>query len=149
MNLADILKIKYPTADFLSDINLAKVGEDTLITFWNTEKLGPQPTQQDIDQWNADTGINLQYLQSQIEYLLRKIVESKPVEKGYDSIATLSSYITSSNAQWKAEAEAFIAWRDSLFAFAYSELNQVQTGQIQPPSIDEFISSLPSLVWPS
>lgn len=61
---------------------------------------------------------------------------------------TLASYVTSTNVQWAGEAQAFVAWRDSVWAYCYSELEKVETGQRQQPSIDAILHELPTIAWP-
>lgn len=61
---------------------------------------------------------------------------------------TMASYASSTNPQWAAEAHAFIAWRDAVWAFAYAELAKVQAGEREQPSIDQFLAELPAVNWP-
>lgn len=66
----------------------------------------------------------------------------------YDSGTSLASYVSSTNTTWAAEAVAFVAWRDLVWAYAYTELDKVQNELREVPTIEEFISELPSMVWP-
>lgn len=52
MNLATVIQLKYPNADFISKVNIRddSNGEGPYISQWD-ESLGPKPTQADIDQW--------------------------------------------------------------------------------------------------
>jgi hypothetical protein len=61
---------------------------------------------------------------------------------------TLASYTASTNAQWAAEAQAFVAWRDQVWAYAYQELVRVQVGGRAQPSVAEFSAELPLISWP-
>ena len=67
----------------------------------------------------------------------------------YDSGNSLASYAASTNPQWRAEAQAFIAWRDSVWAFAYAELDHVQSGQREPPSVAQFLTEITPILWPA
>lgn len=69
-------------------------------------------------------------------------------EKAYRHGDACASYANSTNPQWAAEAQAFIAWRDSVWSYAYSELDRVQRGLRTQPSIDEFLAELPMMQWP-
>lgn len=89
----------------------------------------PPPTQQDY----ADA------LQSHIDQTARS--------RGYADGAALATYATSTIPQWATEAQAFIAWRDAAWIYAYTALGLVQGGA-EPPSIDEFVSAAPTIVWP-
>ncbi len=69
--------------------------------------------------------------------------------KNYTDVVSLVSYATSTNPQWAAEANAFLAWRDQVWASIYTTLAQVQAGQLEQPTIEELIATLPVINWPS
>lgn len=146
MNLSDILLILYPDADRRNDIVVQDDGSGLYIKHWDEDLYGPQPTEQSLLDQIPD--LQLAYLQQQVEASIRELVEAKPLERGYDNLMTLTSYTTSSNAQWKAEAEAFIAWRDSIFEYSYQVLADVQAELISLPSFDDFMAKVPTLTWP-
>lgn len=146
MNLSDILLLLYPEADRRTDIIIRDDGDGQFITHWNEALYGPQPTEQELLDQIPD--LQLAYLQKQVEAAIRELVEAKPLERGYDNLITLTSYTTSSNAQWKSEADAFIAWRDSVFAYAYQTLADVQAELIPLPSLEDFMAGVPTLTWP-
>ena len=51
---------------------------------------------------------------------------------------------------FQAEGQAFAAWMDSCNAMAYQILFDVQQGlRLPPASIEEFIGSMPAMVWPN
>lgn len=75
-------------------------------------------------------------------------VDATAQAHSYDSGITCSSYIGSTNPVWAAEAQAFVAWRDAVWIYAFAELEKVQNGQRPQPTIPEIISELPSIVWP-
>ena len=58
---------------------------------------------------------------------------------GYSSLAIATSYVNSSNAQWKAEAEALIAWRDAYWTEAYT----IEAGTL-PATAQGFVALLPA-----
>lgn len=51
-------------------------------------------------------------------------------------------------AAYAADAEAFTAWRDPLWVFAFETLAAVQSGQMAQPTISELIAMLPQPPWP-
>lgn len=53
MNLAELLMLKFPDADFLSDILLSDHGDGPVISKWNLKDV-PAPTDADIAQWRID-----------------------------------------------------------------------------------------------
>lgn len=145
MNLIELIKLKYPHLENLVDYQIGDDGTGQKITAWNNEE--PKPTVADINNLKNDVGIKAQGFQIQAEQYIRSMIEAKPHEKGYDSILTLATYITSENAQWQAEAVSFIKWRDRVFEYSYSQLAIAQqTGNI--PTLEEFMLNIPLLVWP-
>lgn len=68
--------------------------------------------------------------------------------KGYASGVRLVSYLASTNPQWAAEAQTFIAWRDTVWAYAYTALEQVQSGARPVPAIGDLVAELPEITWP-
>ena len=66
----------------------------------------------------------------------------------YDSGASCASYAASTVPAWAAEAQAFIAWRDAVWAYAYAELARVEAGERPQPTVDEFLAELPTITWP-
>lgn len=74
-------------------------------------------------------------------------VDGKAQERRYDSGNSLASYVNSTIPAWKEEAKAFVAWRDQVWAYAYAELEKVQNGERDEPTIKDFLAELPELVW--
>jgi len=66
----------------------------------------------------------------------------------YSSAQSCVSYINSTKPAWKAEAEAFVAWRDDIWEYAFAELAKVQAGERDEPTIEAFIAELPAITWP-
>lgn len=69
-------------------------------------------------------------------------------ERGYSSAVSLASYVASTVPLWKAEAEAFVAWRDAVWTYALAELEKVKAATRVVPTLDAFIAELPAMVWP-
>jgi hypothetical protein len=70
-------------------------------------------------------------------------------ERQYDNRLTIVAYLSSTNPAWAAEAEAFIGWRDTCLGKMFELLAAVEAGEIQPPTIDQFISAMPVIGWPA
>lgn len=79
---------------------------------------------------------------------IQSLIDAKAQEKQYDSGATLASYVNSTIPQWSTEATAFVAWRDQVWAYALAELDKVQSGEREQPSVEAFLAELPVLEWP-
>ena len=76
-------------------------------------------------------------------------VEETARSKGYNSAAHLSGYATSTVPTWASEAAAFISWRDQVWLTAVEILRQVTDGEIEQPTIEDLIASLPVIDWPA
>jgi len=73
-------------------------------------------------------------------------------QRQYDSGYTCASYVNSTNPQWAAEAQAFIAWRDAVWAYSFAELAKVEDGEREQPTVEQFVAELAAAVpmeWPS
>lgn len=75
-------------------------------------------------------------------------VDAAAVSKRYDSGNSLATYVTSTVVEWAAEASAFVAWRDAVWAYAYAEMDKVLAGQREQPTVQGFLDELPVIVWP-
>lgn len=71
------------------------------------------------------------------------VVDKRAQEKGYNDAVTLASYVGSTIPEWAAEAQAFVAWRDSVWVYANAQLALVQAGEREQPTVQEFIRELP------
>ena len=80
---------------------------------------------------------------------IQSLIDRKATEKQYDSGATLASYVNSTIPGWAAEARAFVAWRDRVWAYALTEFDKVKTGQREQPSVEAFLAELPAFEWPT
>ncbi len=83
------------------------------------------------------------------EAAIQGIVDATAREKLFRDGVTLASYTASTNPQWAAEAVAFVAWRDGVWAYAYSELAKVQAGLRDQPTVEEFLTEIEPIEWPS
>jgi hypothetical protein len=75
-------------------------------------------------------------------------VDAVAQERNYDSGTSLAGYVVSTNPAWAAEAQAFVAWRDAVWVYAYAELDKVAGGQRQVQDVEDFVTELPEMVWP-
>ena len=58
---------------------------------------------------------------------------------------SLATYATSTNEQWAAEAAAFVAWRDAVWAQVYTLWSAPPDPVPTPPDL---IALLPEITWP-
>ncbi|WP_435657270.1 hypothetical protein [Brucella pituitosa] len=79
---------------------------------------------------------------------IQAMIDGKAKERQYNSGATLASYVNSTVELWATEAQAFVAWRDAVWIFALAELDKVQAGDRDQPSVEDFLAELPEFEWP-
>ena len=82
--------------------------------------------------------------QSAIQALVDETARGKQFNDG----VTIASYVASTREDWAAQAQAFVAWRDDVWTYAYAELSKVQGGVREQPTIAAFLAELPEIVWP-
>ncbi|ACI57417.1 hypothetical protein Rleg2_4155 [Rhizobium leguminosarum bv. trifolii WSM2304] len=75
-------------------------------------------------------------------------VDAVAMSREFHDGVTAATYLTSTIPRWKADAEAFVAWRDQVWAYSYGELDKVKNGQRLQPTINAFINELPAISWP-
>lgn len=80
---------------------------------------------------------------------IQKHVDAAAVSKLFNDGVTLASYVASTNPAWAAQAQTFVAWRDAVWLYSYTELDKVISGHRERPEIEDFIAELPPIVWPA
>lgn len=78
---------------------------------------------------------------------IKKQLNDVAIARNYENEYSIASYVSSTNPQWQQEAQAFVAWRDAVWLYAYSELALVQAGDKPVPTIEQFLEGLPDLIW--
>lgn len=82
------------------------------------------------------------------ENAIQDLVDSTARERQFRDGVTLASYIGSTKSKWAAEAQAFVAWRDNVWSYAYGELAKVQAGQRPQPTVEQFLTEIAPIAWP-
>lgn len=82
------------------------------------------------------------------EKAIQNLVDSTARERQFRDGVTLASYIGSTKPKWAAEAQAFVAWRDNVWFYAYGELAKVQAGQREQPTVEQFLAEIAPITWP-
>jgi len=75
-------------------------------------------------------------------------LDSKARERNYDGILSACSYVSSTNIQFAAEAQACVEWRDACWAGCYEVMTAVKLGTREIPTSEELVEALPVLEWP-
>jgi hypothetical protein len=84
-------------------------------------------------------------IEAQYNGAVQAMLDAYAQSMRYDSMLSMSTYVNSSNAQFKAESTAALAWRDAVWASAYTTLAAVQAGtQPMPASVAAFLATLPA-----
>lgn len=150
MNIYDVCKYLYPGQIELENIAFGmNPGEKPFITNWsvpNIEKPTIDYLESKISLYEKDFMLNL--FKEQSGLVLSQLIEKTAKNKNYDSSLSCLSYINSSSEQWKKEAAAFLAWRDSLFTYIIEQSEKIEKGERSIPSFEDFKKELPSIVWP-
>lgn len=85
--------------------------------------------------------------------LIKKFVAS--MEAHFDSVANVKNYDTrytcalraGYSGPFQSEGQAFALWMDSCNAYGYQELQKIKDGTRSVPTVEEFLSELPSAPW--
>lgn len=98
--------------------------------------------------WNGTAWV---YAATEADYVaaVQVMLDTTAKQRNYDNIQSACTYAASTNAQFKAEGLACLAWRDAVWAQCYADLAAVQAGTMQQPTVDAFVASLPTLTWPA
>lgn len=82
---------------------------------------------------------------------IQGMLDAKAQERGYDSIASAVSYVTSGSPTWAAEAAALRDWRDAVWTYALAQLALVIAGEREAPTVEQFVAEVAGacqFVWP-
>ena len=82
------------------------------------------------------------------ENAIQNLVDNTARERQFRDGVTLASYIGSTKSKWAAEANAFVAWRDNVWTYAYGEFANVRAGQRQQPTVEQFLGEIARIAWP-
>jgi len=99
-------------------------------------------------QWVEDVEASQRAAIEQFRRAIQAHIDATAREKDYDDAKSIATYLNSTVAQWAAEAEAFVAWRDAVWLYAYEQLDKVMNGKREQPTVEEFLVELPKIEWP-
>lgn len=86
---------------------------------------------------------------AQYENAIQNLVDSTARERQFRDGVMLASYTASTKPKWAAEAQAFVAWRDNVWFYAYGQLAKVQAGQRPQPTVEQFLGEIAPIAWPA
>lgn len=90
-------------------------------------------------------------LEEQMRLEIQAVLDAKARERGYDSLASAVSYVTSTVPAWAAEALVLRDWRDAVWVHALAEMAAVQAGTRSAPSVEAFLAEIGAacpFAWP-
>jgi len=99
----------------------------------------PDDSQELTDYFNPPTSVQ------DYENAIQKHIDDYAKTKNYADGVSFASYKDSTIGAWSTEATKFIAWRDQVWYYAYTELAKVQNGVRPQPSIEMFLLELPQI----
>jgi hypothetical protein len=152
INIVDVVEYKYPGQILKGNITFRQEWQDSPIEIikWDVPNVA-RPLEADLlaEAPQLEHLHQIKQLKDAAQRTLIQVVDSKAQEKGYKDSISITTYVTSSNDTWSAEARAFIDWRDSVYEYSIDILQQVEQGMIPVPELEEFIGGLPVMVWSS
>ena len=84
-----------------------------------------------------------------ISFAIQKKLDEFARTKGYDSILSACSYVSSTNESFRAQAQYCVQARDDAWTMASKIWEEVAAGtRTAPTSLEDIESTLPSLTWP-
>jgi hypothetical protein len=96
-------------------------------------------------EWESNALVRLK---DELQALTELTIDAVAKYKSYNNAVSCASYATSTNVAWKEEADAFVAYRDSVYEYAIDYMNRAESGAIANPSKEDYMSNFPVMVWP-
>lgn len=76
------------------------------------------------------------------------MLDSKAKKKNYHDGAWLAGYATSTDSEFHANAQKFVAWRDKVWRKCYDLLDEYEAGKMERlPTVPEVLAQLPTMEW--
>lgn len=75
-------------------------------------------------------------------------IDGIAMQRGYNNGNSCVSYWVSDVSQWSADAKVFTPWRDQVWQLTFVAIEPFESGTGQLPDLNDFISTLPQIVWP-
>lgn len=150
MNIVDVCKIKYPgmVESWCIIFSQDMEGGPLRISKWDVPNI-PEPTVEELEaeipQYQRQ--FDVETFKKDIDAKVLALLNSTAQSHGYSDSQSIVGYVSSTNTQWQAEAQAFVSWRDQVWERVYIEYMAIDAGG-SIPNEDEFMASLPQIVWP-
>lgn len=148
MNIVDICQYKYPGQIDKGNIEFRKPEREILIAYWNVPD-EPQPTEAELLAYGQEhqRAIEVHALSIDCASRMESVINNTARERQYDNGVSCAGYANSTNEIWKAEADAFIAWRDKVWEYAFNKMQEYLSNEKPLPTLEAFIEALPKIEW--
>ncbi len=150
INIVDVVGYKYPGQIQAGNVSFRQPSADEIhIVIWTVPN-EVQPTEQELIDFGIanEQAIVLNKLFNDAVPQIQSLIDNTARLKQYGDGYACASYATSTNPLWQSQALAFIAWRDQVWIYSYTEFEKMAQGQRPIPTIEEFLTELPAIVWP-
>lgn len=151
MTIVDVVSQVWPGQQELGNVRFGQnPGEPIFITTWTVPDI-PEPSVEELEAMipGLQTQFDIWYFINHGTPLIEPFMDSVAAQRQYTSTITCASYANSTVPEWKAQAEAFVAWRDQILSYTMTQVQLMQGEQRSVPTFEEFITELPVIVWPS
>lgn len=117
---------------------------------WNSQpkymtELGPLPENAILTKPEKPEEVIKNELQQQYTNYIQNILDEEAKKLGYDSCLSVCSYVNTGVSKFDKEGEAFRTWRSAVWNKGYEILDEVLSGNMEIPTMEELINLLPKL----
>jgi hypothetical protein len=149
MNVFEILSTKYEEDWLKGNISFKDENDGLGIVIDKWDMQIPKPTLDEIMSYEAEVlpAFNLNQLKTEIIAVIESLIEITAMSKNYKTSLSCASYAASTVPQWAQEAQAFIAWRDSIWVYCAQEFQKAKNGDRVIVSAEAFLTELPVISW--
>lgn len=96
----------------------------------------------------ADDEMTFEAICQLVDIEVQGMIDRKAQEKRYHDGTWLAGYATSTDAEFHADAQKFVAWRDRVWRKCYEIQDAYLSGQMERlPTVAEVIAQLPTMEW--
>ncbi len=149
LNVAQVCQAKYPGQVEKLNITFRQTQFEILIESWNVDGVDrPYESELLAEAPQYEAAYHLIIFMQLGAVLVQDTIDATAQSRQYKDGVYCASYAQSTNPVWAAEAQAFLAWRDSIYAYALQVFSDIQAGQ-PAPTQEEFVAGFPKIVWPS
>jgi len=150
LTFENILRTKYADNFLLGQISFIGTADGLEIQTWTV----PNTTKPTYDEVMAmetpEIDFEYSYTRFLTEYLAQfpSLMNDVARQKNYDDAISCVSYVSSSDLEWRIEAETFSAWRDAVWNYLYAQQVLILNKSRPIPGIKQLNEELPVISWP-